>query len=133
MDTEPAKQSPADKAPTRGGVIDGRTRRARRRRQLISTYTNALGGDASLTASQRIDVRKAAELTALSEDARAMALQEGLGDVGATLVMVRLQGAASRAVQALRLPEAGRGAPVTGGLHDIVARHADRTNVEADD
>jgi hypothetical protein len=77
MDTELAKQPPADKAPTRGGPIDGRTRRARRRRQLIAIYTNLLGGDASLTASQRIDIRKAAELVALAEDARALVLQEG--------------------------------------------------------
>jgi hypothetical protein len=68
-------------------------------------------------------VRKAAELTALSEDSRALVLQDGPGNVGATLVMVRLQGAASRAVQALRIPAANAAAPVQP-LQDYLAGRA---------
>jgi hypothetical protein len=110
MDAQPAKQS-ADKPPTRGGVLDGRTRRARRRRQLIAAYSNALGGDTALTEGQRIDIRKAAELLALAEDIRALAMQEGPGGAGAISAMVRLESTASRAVRALNIPAPGRAAP----------------------
>ena len=104
MDTQPAKESPADKRPSQGGILDGRTRRARRRRELIAAYSNALGGDRVLTEGQRVDVRKAAELTALAEDCRALAMQCGPGSPGALSALVRLESASSRAVRALRLP-----------------------------
>jgi hypothetical protein len=63
----------ADRKPSRGGVLDGRTMVARRRRELIDVYSAALGGPAALSDGQVIDVRKAAELVALSEQARARA------------------------------------------------------------
>jgi hypothetical protein len=99
---------PADKRPSQGGILDGRTRRARRRRELIAAYSNALGGDAALTDGQRVDIRKASELVALAEDARATALREGPGTPGMLSAMVRLQSASSRAVAALGLPVPGR-------------------------
>jgi hypothetical protein len=102
MDTQP-KQS-ADKRPSQGGILDGRTRRARRRRELIEAYSKALGGDAALTAGQKVDVRKAAELVALAEDLRALAMQEGPGGAGAISALVRLESASTRAIRALRLP-----------------------------
>jgi hypothetical protein len=107
-----ARRSPVDKPPTRGGILHNRTRRAHRRRELIEVYTNALGGDTKLTDGQRVDVRKAAELVALAEDARALALQEGPGGAGLLSVLVRLEGAADRAVRRLNLPALGRAAPV---------------------
>src|SRR5258705_8853122 len=111
MDTEPAKQSPADKPPSQGGILDGRTRRARRRRELIAAYSNALGGDRALTDGQRIDIRKAAELVALAEDARALAMQEGPGGAGAISAMVRLESASVRAVRALNIRAPNSAAP----------------------
>jgi hypothetical protein len=110
MDTQAAK-SPADKPPSQGGILDGRTRRARRRRELIATYSNALGGDAVLTEGQRIDIRKAAELTALAEDCRALAMQEGTTSATALSAMVRLESSSTRAVRALRLPKPNSAVP----------------------
>jgi hypothetical protein len=104
--------------PITGGILDGRTRRARRRRQLIAAYSNALGGDASLTEGQRVDIRKAAELVALAEDCRALALQEGSGGAGMISVLVRLESSSARAVRALRLPAPKAAAHQT--LHDIM-------------
>jgi hypothetical protein len=77
--------------PSEGGILDHRTRRAKRRRELIAIYTNALGGDNRLSEAQRVDIKKAAELVALAEDARAMALQQGPVTAGAMDLMVRLQ------------------------------------------
>jgi hypothetical protein len=82
-----------------------------------------LGGDARLTESQRVDVRKAGELCALAEAARELALREGPGSVGATSVMIRLESASARAVARLNLPKPDKAAAPTG-LHDIVARHS---------
>jgi hypothetical protein len=108
--TQP-RRSPVDYPPSQGGILDGRTRRARRRRQLIAVYSNALGGDAALTEGQRVDIRKAAELVALAEDARALAMQEGPGGAGAISAMVRLESASARAVRALNLRPPGSAAP----------------------
>ena len=98
-------QSQSAPAPGRPlGSLGARGRRARRRRELITAYTNALGGDAALTEGQRVDIRKAAELVALAEDCRALAMQEGAAGAGAISAMVRLESASSRAIRALRLP-----------------------------
>jgi hypothetical protein len=93
------------------GSVGARGRRQRRRRELIEAYSNALGGDAALTEGQKVDIRKAAELVALSEDCRALAMREGPGGAGAISAMVRLESSSARAVRALRLPEAGSAAP----------------------
>jgi hypothetical protein len=119
MDAQPAKQS-ADKPPTRGGILDGRTRRARRRRELIATYSAALGGDATLTEGQRIDIRKAAELVALAESARAVAMLEGTASASAISAMVRLESSSTRAVRALRLPAPNAAVPT---LSQYLAAH----------
>jgi hypothetical protein len=118
--TQPAKQS-ADKPPSHGGILDGRTRRARRRRELILAFSAALGGDRALTEGQRTDIRRAAELTALSESMRALALQEGSpGGASAVSAMVRLESASARAVRVLRLPAPGAADPT---LSQIFAAH----------
>jgi hypothetical protein len=120
MDTQP-RTSQADKPPTRGGILDGRTRRARRRRQLIATYSSALGGDAALTEGQRIDIRKAAELVALGEAMRALVMQEGTANAGAISAMVRLESTASRAVRALNIPPpGGRGTSSPSSIEDLI-------------
>ena len=120
MDTQP--KQPADKRPSQGGILDGRTRRARRRRELIAAYSSALGGDAALTEGQRIDIRKAAELVALAEDCRALALQEGPAGAGAISALVRLESASARAVRVLRLPAPGA-APVQTFADFLASQH----------
>ena len=123
MDTQPAKQS-ADKRPSQGGILDGRTRRARRRRELIAAYTNALGGDRALTEGQRVDIRKAAELVALAEDCRALAMQQGPGSPGALSALVRLESSSTRAVRALRLPAPNAAEPVQTLQDYLASQHA---------
>jgi hypothetical protein len=96
----------ADRKPSRGGILDGRSQTARRRRELIDVYTAALGGPAALSAGQEIDIRKAAELTALAEAARARAMRDGTGDAGEISAMVRLESTAARAVRSLNIKTA---------------------------
>src|SRR5258708_22426450 len=120
MDTQ-AKTVTADKRPSQGGILDGRTRRARRRRELIATYSNALGGDRALTDGQRVDIRKAAELVALAEDCRALAMQEGPGGAGAISALVRLESSSTRAVKALGLKvPGGRGTSSPNSIEDLI-------------
>lgn len=103
-----AVRQPWDRPPCRGGVIDGRSQVARRRRELIAVYAAALGGLETLSQGQQIDIRKAAELTALAEAARASAFQNGT-DAKTMSALVRLEGTAARAVRVLGLPKAGPG------------------------
>jgi hypothetical protein len=119
-----ARQQSFDRSPSRGGVLDGRTLVARRRRQLISVYTGALGGADALTEGQRIDVRKAAELVALAEQERARAMREGTKGGGDLSTMIRLEGMAARAVKALNLPAPGSAAPVQSLQDYLASRHA---------
>jgi hypothetical protein len=114
---------PADKPPSEGGLYDGRTRRARRRRQLIATWSNDLGGDGALSETQRTDIRRAAELAALAEDCRALAMQEGSpGGPGVLSVLIKLEGTLARAMKRLNLPTPGA-APVPT-LKDYLAAKA---------
>lgn len=102
-------------------MLDGRTMVARRRRELIDVYTAAMGGPAALTDGQQIDIRKAAELTALAEAARARAMRDGTGDAGEISAMVRLESTAARAVRALNIKQASAKTP---SLADYAARRA---------
>jgi hypothetical protein len=102
------------------GALGPRRGRVRRRRELIAAYSAALGGDAALTDSQRVDIRKAAELVALAEDCRALAMQEGPGGAGAISALVRLESASARAVRALRLPPPNAAVPT---LSQYLAAH----------
>jgi len=81
-------------------VIDGRTELGRRVRDLAETFALRLGGWAALSDTLAANVRRAAELSALTEKARADALRNGNVD---PLGLVRLEGAANRAVRALQL------------------------------
>jgi hypothetical protein len=76
--------------------IDGRTEIARRRRDLIEALVAALGGKPSDVAM--LDVRRAAELTAIAEEARRQALQGAAVDLAA---LARIEGTADRAVRRL--------------------------------
>lgn len=120
--------------PSRGGVVDSRTPIGRRRRQLIETFTAALGGAGVVSEGQAIDIRKAAELTALAEQARARAMREGTGGAAQLSAMVRLESTAARAVKALGI-KPGSAQPKRRTLADHLAnrstRPADAPNGEA--
>jgi hypothetical protein len=66
------------------------------------------------------DVHRCVDLVMLALDTRAKALR---GDKVAITDLVRLEGAADRAVRRLNLPPPNAAAPVMD-LHDIVARRA---------
>ena len=115
MPTEVAAQSSIGNAPTaprpphsrsrisnhpRRMAIDGRSQLGRRVRDFAENFAVQLGGWAALSDAQEANVRRAAELTALAEQARAEALRTGNVD---PLGLVRLDGAANRAVRALYL------------------------------
>ena len=76
--------------------VDGRSAEARRFRDLILSFTEALGGE--LTETQRVAVRRAAELTVIAEQQRTRALR---GEPVDPLALVRLEGMTARAVRAL--------------------------------
>jgi hypothetical protein len=71
---------------------------ARRRRDLVDAFTAALGGEDALSAVAAMYVRRAAELLTMAEMARAAMLNGQPTDM---LALVRLEGAASRAVRLL--------------------------------
>jgi hypothetical protein len=90
--------------PLSKGMFDGRTRVARRRRELIEIYANALGGASGLHGGQIVDIRKAAELTSLAEQSRARAMR-GILSASEISAMIRLESTASRAVRALNIQQ----------------------------
>ena len=93
--------------------IDGRSRLGRRVADLCEDFAQRLGGWASLSDTMIASIRRAAELNALAEEVRTHALNSGdIDPIG----VVRLEGAALRAVRALQLdrprePESVRAAP----------------------
>jgi hypothetical protein len=93
----------AERKPSKGGAIDHRTVVARRRQELIALYAAAMGGIDVLTDGQAVDVRRAAELTALAEAARAQTMRDGTADAAKLSAMIRLEGAAERARKALNI------------------------------
>jgi len=86
-------------------AIDGRSQLGRRVRDLAESFAAQLGGWPTLSDTMAANVRKAAELTALAERARADALRDGSVD---PLGLVRLEGATGRAVRALGIKPAAR-------------------------
>jgi hypothetical protein len=85
-------------------AMDGRTIGARRARELAKGFAAELGG--TIAATQRLAIERAAQLVALSENARVRRLA---GDQTVTLEdVVRVDNAAGRAVRALGIkPGAG--------------------------
>ena len=81
-------------------VIDGRSQLGRRLQDLAESFAAQLGGWARMSDLMSSNVRRAAELMALAEQTRAEALRDGNVD---PLALVRLEGAATRAVRALGL------------------------------
>jgi hypothetical protein len=79
--------------------LDGRTRMARRIKQLTKAYLAALAGPSPVQVAQ---IKRAAEMTALAEQARAKRMA---GDESVSWDdVVRLDSAARRAVRDLKLP-----------------------------
>jgi hypothetical protein len=96
------------------------------RQDLIDSYITALGGPDRVTAIQRQDCERCADMTALALNMRRRALR---GDPSVKIDdLTRLEGACDRARRRLALPAPGAAAAVTS-LHDIVARRsAERAN-----
>jgi hypothetical protein len=106
------------------GSVGPRRARVRRRRELIEIYTAALGGADKLSEGQKVDVKKAAGLVALSEDLRELTLQQGCGGPGALSALLRLESASARAVRALRLPIPDAAAPADDAWRKFLASQA---------
>jgi hypothetical protein len=81
-------------------AVSQRTALGKRLRDLADAFAERLGGWAALDVNTAADVRKAAELTALSEQLRRDALRNGCADPDGLL---RFEGVASRAVRRLGL------------------------------
>jgi hypothetical protein len=100
-------------------VLDGRSMLGRRVLDLADAFAAALGGWSGLGDVLATNVRRAAELVALAEQARATALRTGTIDAA---MLARLDGAASRAVRALALPNY-KPKPDVLSLGDILKGH----------
>src|SRR5579862_3325901 len=103
-------------------VIDGRSQLGRRLHDLASGFAAQLGGWPALSDTMAANVRKAAELTALAERTRAQALRNGNVD---PLALVRLEGAAGRAVRALGVKPVAQRVPERS-LGEYLAASAER-------
>jgi hypothetical protein len=68
-------RSKATNQPTRLAGVDGRSSHSRRRRDLILTYTDALGGVDKVSAATMNDIVRAVDLVVIAERARADALR----------------------------------------------------------
>lgn len=99
---------------------DNRSPWARRRRDLVDAFVAALGGIEKLSEVHLTDVRRAAELTVIAEQARAKALTEGAAAFDLTGI-VRAEGAASRAVRALGLKSSKQASPLARLLQGAAA------------
>jgi hypothetical protein len=91
---------------------DGRSALGCRIRVLIKEYTSIVGGNAG-NPMMAAAIRRAAELQALAEDARAAAVRNGTFD---PIALARLEGIADRAKRALNL-ECKRGPD--NGISDL--------------
>jgi hypothetical protein len=81
--------------------FDGRSPTAVRIRALVRQYTAAVGDGAS-NPMMAAAIKRAAELQALAEEARAKAVRNGTFD---PIALARIEGVADRAVRRLRLDQ----------------------------
>jgi hypothetical protein len=105
--------------------INERRQEAMRWRQdLIDGYIAALGGPDRVTAIQRQDAERAADMTALALNMRRRAL---CGDTTVAITdLTRLEGAADRAVRRLCLPAPNAAAPGDDAWRKFLAdQHGD--------
>jgi hypothetical protein len=101
--------------------IDGRTRTARRVAQLIEYFTAFFGGVDKCTPILRTNIQRAAELIALSENARSAALRAPVFDIEN---LTRLESTTDRAVRRLALPKEARDQIISRTLADILREGA---------
>jgi hypothetical protein len=103
--------------------LDLRSHAARRYRDLIAAFTDALGG--TLSDAQQVAVQRAAGLTVAAEEARAKAM---CGESISIANLVKSENAADRAVQALNIrheaerPPTSAARPGTFRLDECLAR-----------
>jgi hypothetical protein len=88
----------------------------RRRRELVNSYVQALGGRVSPV--QMVEIERCASLLILAEDMRAKAFR---GENVSISDLSRLEGTCLRALQRLNLPTPGSAAP-TQSLADYLAQ-----------
>jgi hypothetical protein len=120
--TRPATtRSQITNRPLRLRGLDGRSGSGRRRRDLIEAFAEALGGRQGLSDVRMIDVRRAAELVAVAEEARAEALKQGGASVDLN-TLVKLEGMADRATRKLGIKAPDK--PAAPSLAEHVARKA---------
>jgi hypothetical protein len=86
-----------------------RSQSARRYRDLIASFTNALGSH--LSDAQRVAVQRAAGLTVAAEEARAKAMR---GEPIPIADLVKLENLADRAVRALNIKDRRPNPPALG-------------------
>jgi hypothetical protein len=97
---------------------DLKTARGRRIADLAGAYAAALGNPSDI--GRQAEIVTAAELQVLAEETRALALANpAVADLDA---IVRVQGAADRALRRLRI-KPGAVADKTPTIHEIAARH----------
>ena len=82
VDRRSKGRSKATNQPTRVAGVDGRSSHGRRRRDLILTHTDALGGANKVSAATMNDNARAVDLVVIAERARADALRGKDIDLG---------------------------------------------------
>jgi hypothetical protein len=88
--------------------LDGRTATGRRCWDLVNAYVAALGGWSKVNDLVLMDIRRAAQLTTIAEEARTLALQTAAGKVDLA-ALTRVEGAADRAVRRLGIKPGAAG------------------------
>ncbi len=111
-------------------VIDGRSQLGRRLHDLAESFAAQLGGWPALSDMMAANVRKASELTALAEQSRAEALRNGNID---PLALVRLEGAADRAVRRLGIKLGNAPAPGPTLAEYLASLEAEQSQSEPED
>jgi hypothetical protein len=96
--------------------IDGRSKSARRYRDLIRAYAGDLGGEANLTEIQRSAVRQAAALTVQSESMQAQIIRGEMVDADQ---LVRVSNLLARMLKSMGVAKGGK-TPPKRTLKDII-------------
>lgn len=114
--------------PTKLAGVDNRSSFGRRRRDLIRGYIAALGGPDKVSSAVMLDITRAVDLVVLAEQCRSAALRGEPIDMSD---LIRLEGAADRAVRRLGIKEAK---PAVPSIQDHIARkYAKANEAQVDD
>jgi hypothetical protein len=93
---------------------------ARRRRELVQSYVQALGGPGRVSPVQMVEVERAASLVLLAAEMREKALR---GEAIEIADLTRLEGTASRVIRSLNIPPPGSAAPGDDAWRKFLADH----------